>query len=59
MSGINAAKLLKSKGKEVLVIENNSNKKLQKISTELNLIGIDVILIGKPLNINNFRVFWV
>ncbi len=54
ISGVNAAKLLKSKGKEVLVIENNSNKKLQEISNELKSIGIDVLLIGKPLNINNF-----
>ncbi len=54
ISGVNAAKLLKSKGKEVLVIENNSSKKLQEISNELKEVGIDVILMGKPLSINNF-----
>ena len=54
-SGINAAKLLKSEGKNVLVLENNSNKKLTDISSELKSEGINVIFLGKKLNIDNFR----
>jgi len=53
-SGINAAKLLKSEGKNVLVLENNSNKELIDISKKLKSEGIEVILLGKPLHINNF-----
>ena len=34
-SGISAAKLLKSEGKNVLVLENNSNKNLLNISNKL------------------------
>ena len=54
-SGINAAKLLKSEGENVLVLENNSNKKLIAISQELRSEGINVILLDKPLDINNFK----
>ena len=53
-SGINAAKLLKSEGKEVLVLENNSNEKLIHISQRMKSEGINVILLDTPLNINNF-----
>ena len=53
-SGISAAKLLKSEGKNVLVLENNSNDKLINISNKLESEGIKVILLGKPLHINNF-----
>ena len=53
-SGISAAKLLKSEGKNVLVLENDSNQKLINISTKLKSEGIKVILLGEPLNINNF-----
>tara|TARA_Y100001968_G_scaffold321429_1_gene355814 strand:- start:1836 stop:3245 length:1410 start_codon:yes stop_codon:yes gene_type:complete len=53
-SGINAAKLLKSEGKNVLVIENNSNKKLIDKSLKLKSEGIEVILLDKPFHINNF-----
>ncbi|WP_269606750.1 UDP-N-acetylmuramoyl-L-alanine--D-glutamate ligase [Prochlorococcus marinus] len=53
-SGVSAAKLLKSEGKKVLVLENNSNEKLLNISNKLKSEGINVILLGEPLNINNF-----
>ena len=53
-SGISAAKLLKSEGKSVLVLENNSNEKLLDISAKLQLEGIKVILLNKPLHISNF-----
>ena len=53
-SGISAAKLLRSEGKNVLVIENNSNEKLISISNKLKSEGINVILLGKPLQIDNF-----
>jgi len=53
-SGISAAKLLKSEGKNVLVLENNSNEKLRNISNKLRSEGINVILLGEPLHINNF-----
>ncbi len=53
-SGISAAKLLKAEGKNVLVLENNSNKQLVKISNKLKSEGINVILLGEPLHINNF-----
>ncbi len=53
-SGISAAKLLNSEGKNVLVLENNSNDKLISISNKLKSEGINVILLGKPLHINNF-----
>ncbi len=53
-SGINAAKLLKSEGKNVLVLENNSNEKLLDISNKLKSEGINVILLNKPLHIDNF-----
>jgi len=54
-SGISAAKLLKSEGKNVLVLENDSNEKLIDISEKLQSEGIKVILLGEPLNISNFR----
>ncbi len=57
-SGISAAKLLKSEGKNVLVLENNSNKKLIDISNKLKAEGIKVILLSEPLHINNFTP-WV
>ncbi len=53
-SGIGAAKLLKSEGKNVLVLENNSNEKLINISNKLKSEGINVILLCEPLHINNF-----
>ncbi len=53
-SGINAAKLLKSEGKNVLILENNSNEKLINISNKLMSEGINVILLDEPLNINHF-----
>ena len=53
-SGVSAARLLKSEGKNVLVLENNSNKKLIDISKKMNAEGINVILLGEPLHINNF-----
>ena len=53
-SGISAAKLLKSEGKNVLVLENNSNEKLINISDKLKSEGINVILLGEQLNISNF-----
>ena len=54
-SGISAAKLLHSEGKKVLVLENNSNQKLICISNKLKSEGINVILLGLPLHINNFK----
>ena len=53
-SGINAAKLLKSEGKSVLVLENHSNQTLKDRSKELESEGIDVMLLDEPLNINSF-----
>ncbi len=53
-SGISAAKLLKSEGKNVLILENNSNKKLIDISKKLKSEGINVIILDEPLHINNF-----
>ena len=53
-SGISAAKLLKSEGKNVLVLENNSNEKLINISNKLKSEGINVVLLNEPLHINNF-----
>ena len=53
-SGINAAKLLKSEGQNVLVLENYSNPKLIGISKELKSEGIHVILLDEPLHIKNF-----
>ena len=53
-SGTSAAKLLKSEGKNVLILENNSNKKLIEISQKLQSEGINVILLDEPLHINNF-----
>ena len=53
-SGISAARLLKSEGKNVLILENNSNKQLENISIKLKSEGINVILLGEPLHINNF-----
>jgi len=54
-SGLNAAKLLKSEGKEVLVLENHSNQKLRTISKQLKAEGINVMLLDEPLHINNFK----
>jgi len=54
-SGTSAAKLLKSEGKNVLILENNSTKKLIEISKKLKSEGINVILLDKPLHINNFK----
>ena len=53
-SGINAAKLLKSEGKNVLILENNSNAKLIEISKKLNAEGINVMILNEPLHIDNF-----
>ena len=53
-SGINAAKLLKSEGLNVLVLENYSSPKLFGISQELKSEGINVILLNEPLHIKNF-----
>ncbi len=57
VSGINAAKLLKSEGKEVLVLENHSSSQLIDISEKLKSQGINVILLNEPLNINNFKAW--
>tara|TARA_B100000214_G_scaffold114745_1_gene81007 strand:+ start:69 stop:1478 length:1410 start_codon:yes stop_codon:yes gene_type:complete len=57
-SGISAAKLLKSEGKNVLVLENNSNKKIINASNKLKAEGINVVLLGEPLHINNF-IPWI
>ncbi len=54
-SGINAAKLLKSEGKEVLILENHLNKRLITISYKLKSEGINVILLDEHLNINHFK----
>ena len=53
-SGISEAKLLKSEWKDDIVLENNSNEKLIDISNKLKSEGINVILLGETLNINNF-----
>ena len=53
-SGIYAAKLLNSEGNNVLVLENNLNKKIIDVSQKLKSEGIDVVLLNKPLNIDNF-----
>jgi len=53
-SGTSAAKLLKSEGKDVLVLEHNSNEKLINIANKLKAEGINVILLDEKLNINNF-----
>ena len=53
-SGLSAAKLLKSEGKNVLVLENNYNEKLINVSKKLKSEGINVVLLGESLNINNF-----
>ena len=57
-SGISAARLLKSERKNVLVLENNSNKKLLTIAQKLQSEGIKVILLGEPLHIKHFTP-WV
>ncbi len=54
-SGINAAKLLKSEGHNVLVLENFSNQKLLDISQKMRAEGINVMLLDEPLHINNFK----
>ena len=54
-SGINAARLLKSEGQNVLVLENDSNPKLIEISQNLQSEGINVILLEEPLHIDNFK----
>ena len=53
-SGINAAKLLKSEGHNVLVLENFSNQKLLDISQKMRAEGINVMLLDEPLHINHF-----
>ncbi len=53
-SGVSAAKLLKSENKNVLVLENKTNKKLRCIADNIKSEGIDSILLGKPLNIEDF-----
>lgn len=53
-SGISAAKLLKSEGKNVLVLENDSNERLIDISNKLKSEGIKVILLDESLNIKSF-----
>ncbi len=54
ISGVSAAKLLKSEGKSVIVLENNSNRKIINKSNKLKSEGIKVVLLNEPLNINNF-----
>ena len=54
-SGVNAARLLKAEGKNVLVLENNLNAKLIDISKKLKSEGINVMLLDQPLHINNFK----
>ena len=53
-SGINAAKLLKSEGKNVLVLENDSNLELINIAQKLKSEGINVRVLNEPLHIKNF-----
>ncbi len=53
-SGISAARLLKLEGKNVIVLENNSNEKLINISHKLKSEGIKVIFLDEPLEINSF-----
>ena len=53
-SGINAAKLLKSEGENVLILENYPNKKLIDISQDLRSEGIKVVLLDETLQINHF-----
>ena len=53
-SGISAARLLKSEGKNVVVLENNSNEELINISNKLKSEGIKVIFLCEPLQINSF-----
>ena len=55
ISGIYAAKLLKSEGEDVVIIENFSNIRLMEISYKLKSEGIDVILLDEPLDINHFK----
>ena len=54
-SGINAARLLNSEGKNVLILESNSNKEIIDLSHKLKSEGINVILLNEPLHINNFK----
>ena len=56
-SGVSAARLLKSEGKDVLILENNSNESLITISNKLKSEEIKNILIGKPLHISNFTPY--
>ena len=56
-SGVSAAKLLNSEGKNVLILENNSNRELSNISIKLKSEGINNILIGEPLDISNFTPY--
>ena len=56
-SGISAARLLKSEGKNVLILENDSNDKLITISNKLKSEGIKTILLGEPLHISNFTPY--
>ncbi len=53
-SGVSAAKLLKSEGEKVLILENNSNKKLIDTSNKLMGDGIEVVFLDEPMNINSF-----
>ncbi|WP_320663979.1 UDP-N-acetylmuramoyl-L-alanine--D-glutamate ligase [Prochlorococcus sp. MIT 1223] len=52
-SGISAAKLLKKKGKKVVVIEKERSKEYLEISKRLEVLGITVAL-GKSLVISSF-----
>ena len=52
-SGIAAAKLLKEEGKKVLIIEKSQNDAHQRISKDLETLGISVEL-GKPLEMKTF-----
>ncbi len=53
-SGIGAAKLLRSCGKDVLIIENGDKNKLDKKYNELTTKGIKIIFTGAPLSFKDF-----
>ena len=53
-SGENAARLLKSEGESVIVVEESNNNELAKKAISLRELGITVVL-GKAFTINNLK----
>lgn len=53
-SGISAAKLLKTEGHSVVVLESSNTAKQQEVAAELGQQGIDVQL-GRPLALSSFE----